>query len=137
MLHTPLQVLIVAITGRINEQQLVVIEYLKEENLVQRNLFGTNRLQQSKTSAGGEGQGVGTQALARSRVRRGARHDPGVGAGRDQQPGIGRSKRMSTPKYGSPGRESVRRTAKAEDRCDSVTVGGLAADLSCPIRGIM
>ena len=31
--------------------------------------------------------------------------------------------------YGSPGRDWMRRAAEMEDRCDSVTVGGLASDL--------
>ena len=31
--------------------------------------------------------------------------------------------------YGSPGRDWMRRAAEMEDRCESVTVGGLASDL--------
>lgn len=36
MLNAPLQMMVVALAGWVNEQQLAVIEYLKEENCVLR-----------------------------------------------------------------------------------------------------
>ena len=44
MLNTPLQMMLVALAGWVNEQQLAVIEYLKEENRVLREQVGRRRL---------------------------------------------------------------------------------------------
>ncbi len=44
MLNNPLQMMLVALAGWVNEQQLAVIEYLKEENRVLRELHGKKRL---------------------------------------------------------------------------------------------
>jgi len=43
MLNTPLQMILVALAGWVNEQQLAVIEYLKEENRVLREQRGRKR----------------------------------------------------------------------------------------------
>ena len=44
MLSLPLQMLLVMIAGWVNRQQLAVIDYLKEENRVLRELQGRRRL---------------------------------------------------------------------------------------------
>ena len=44
MLDTPLQMMLVALAGWVNEQQLAVIEHLKEENRVLREQVGRRRL---------------------------------------------------------------------------------------------
>ncbi len=41
MLNTPLQMLLVMLAGWVNEEQRAVIDYLKEENRVLRELHGT------------------------------------------------------------------------------------------------
>ncbi len=43
MLNTTWQMMLVAIAGWVNEQQLAVIEYLKEENRVLREQLGRRR----------------------------------------------------------------------------------------------
>ncbi len=40
----PLQLLLVALTGWINREQLAVIDYLREENAILREQFGDRRL---------------------------------------------------------------------------------------------
>ena len=44
MLDTPLQMILVVLAGWINRQQLAIIDYLKEENRVLRELHGRRRL---------------------------------------------------------------------------------------------
>ncbi len=44
MLNTPLQMLLVMLAGWVNEEQRAVIDYLKEENRVLRELHGKKRL---------------------------------------------------------------------------------------------
>ena len=44
MLNTPLQVLLVMLAGRVNEQHRAVHAYLREENRVLRELHGRKRL---------------------------------------------------------------------------------------------
>jgi len=44
MLNTPWQMLLVMLAGWVNEEQRVVIDYLKEENRVLRELHGEKRL---------------------------------------------------------------------------------------------
>jgi hypothetical protein len=44
MLNTPLQVILLGLAGWINQQQLTVIEHLKEENRVLREQPGGRRL---------------------------------------------------------------------------------------------
>ena len=44
MLNTPLQMMLVALAGWVNEQQLAVIGYLKEENRMLREQVGGRRL---------------------------------------------------------------------------------------------
>ncbi len=44
MLNAPLQMMLVALAGWVNEQQLAVIEYLKEENRLLREQVGRMRL---------------------------------------------------------------------------------------------
>ncbi len=51
MLNTPLQMMLVALAGWVNEQQLAVIEYLKEENRVLREQVGRRRLTRGRILA--------------------------------------------------------------------------------------
>ncbi len=44
MLDTPLKMLLLALAGWMNREQLAVIDYLKEENRVLRELHGKRRL---------------------------------------------------------------------------------------------
>ncbi len=44
MLNTPLQMLLVMLASWVNEEQRAVIDYLKEENRVLRELHGKKRL---------------------------------------------------------------------------------------------
>jgi hypothetical protein len=44
MLRPPLKMLLVMIAGWINRRQLTVIDYLREENRVLRELYGKRRL---------------------------------------------------------------------------------------------
>ena len=44
MLNTPFQMLLVMLAGWVNEEQRAVIDYLKEENRVLRELHGKKRL---------------------------------------------------------------------------------------------
>ncbi len=44
MMNIPLQMMVVALAGWVNEQQLAVIEYLKEENRVLREQLARKRL---------------------------------------------------------------------------------------------
>ncbi|MHC4142084.1 MAG: hypothetical protein ACYSUF_09475 [Planctomycetota bacterium] len=45
MLNPPLQMMLVALAARVNEQQLAVLEDLKEENRVLREQLGRTRPQ--------------------------------------------------------------------------------------------
>ncbi len=66
MLNTPLQMILVVLAGWVNEQQLAVIEYLKEENRVLREQVGRRRLrftdgQRRRLAA--KGQALGRRVL--------------------------------------------------------------------------
>ncbi len=44
MFSIPLQMMLVAVAGWVNREQLVIVDYLKEENRVLRELHGKRRL---------------------------------------------------------------------------------------------
>ena len=44
MLFNPLQIILIALAGWMNREQTAVVEYLKEENQVLRELLGKKRL---------------------------------------------------------------------------------------------
>ena len=50
MMNIPLQMMVVALAGWVNEQQLAVIVYVKEENRVLREQLGKKRLRPLTTS---------------------------------------------------------------------------------------
>ena len=66
MLNTPLQMILVALAGWVNEQQLAVIEYLKEENRVLREQLGRRRLRftdDQRCRLAAKGQALGRRVL--------------------------------------------------------------------------
>ncbi|MHC4128191.1 MAG: helix-turn-helix domain-containing protein, partial [Planctomycetota bacterium] len=66
MLNTPLQMILVALAGWVNQQQLAVIEYLKEENRVLREQVGRRRLRftdDQRRRLAAKGQALGCRVL--------------------------------------------------------------------------
>ena len=66
MLNTPLQMILVALAGWVNEEQHAVIEYLKEENRVLREQLGRRRLrftEDQRRRLAAKGKALGRRAL--------------------------------------------------------------------------
>ncbi len=66
MLNTTWQMMLVAIAGWVNEQQLAVIEYLKEENRVLREQLGHRRLRftdDQRRRLAAKGKAIGRRVL--------------------------------------------------------------------------
>ena len=66
MLNTPLQMILVALAGWVNEHQLAVIEYLKQENRVLREQVGRRRLRftdDQRRRLAAKGQALGRRVL--------------------------------------------------------------------------
>ncbi len=66
MLNTPLQMMLVALAGWVNEQQLAVIVYLKEENRVLREQLGRRRLRftnDQRRRLAAKGKAIGRRVL--------------------------------------------------------------------------
>lgn len=81
MLNTPWQMLLGMLAGWVNEEQRVVIEYLKEENRVLRRRHDEKRLAVHRPSADeacGEGQAARAAGAERIRTDRDARYDPAL-----------------------------------------------------------
>ena len=66
MLDTPLKMLLVALAGWMNREQLAVIDYLKEENRVLRELHGKRRLRftdAQRRRLAAKGKAIGRRVL--------------------------------------------------------------------------
>jgi putative transposase len=66
MLSTPLQMMLVALAGWVNEQQLAAIEHLKEENRVLREQRGRRRprfTDDQRCRLAAKGQALGRRVL--------------------------------------------------------------------------
>ncbi|MHC4082933.1 MAG: integrase core domain-containing protein [Planctomycetota bacterium] len=66
MLNTPLQMILVALAGWVNEHQLAVIEYLKQENRVLREQVGRRRLRftdDQRRRLAAKGKAIGRRVL--------------------------------------------------------------------------
>ena len=66
MLNIRLQLILLALAGWVNREQLTVIDYLKEENRVLRELHGKRRLRftdEQRRRLAAKGKAVGRRAL--------------------------------------------------------------------------
>ncbi len=66
MLDTPLKMLLVALAGWVKREQLAVIDYLKEENRVLRELHGKRRLRftdAQRRRLAAKGKAIGRRVL--------------------------------------------------------------------------